>query len=447
MTDTRATLYVPDPSPETSMNLGKAWSGTDWNSDGFCVNTDGRIWLDANGDTASTSTLTLLSNGSGSDGQLLLQSLQSNLYVFGKSVTVVSSDESILVAGGDGVRLIAGHGEEYGFNLPFGAFWTVVNDATIDSVGPSDSDPSSDFAATYTGRMDTVSQHWGIVSASIGVGALITEIVRAAMGCNGVGSSANTTMKITALTAATSMVSGAIDMSKMGADEIPGLQIHSYGAINMATTGFCSVMAGAGLHLVAGISNTIVGVIEAGAFGGLGAALKGSKNYDINGTRVELTAGLSVTYQSNLYSMDNYGLSMAYGQVVPTWPTQVPTVSVDVQSTKIDAFVMGGKIDVLSTGEVKIFSGTYADIQGGMGVTIKSPAYQIKVLPTGISISCAITTKVDLTPLSSSVTFDNATMKAEVSAEGITIGDAAGACTLVVSETKHELKGPMVTFT
>ena len=30
---TRATIHVP--SPETSMSLGRAWSGTDWNADGF----------------------------------------------------------------------------------------------------------------------------------------------------------------------------------------------------------------------------------------------------------------------------------------------------------------------------------------------------------------------------------------------------------------------------
>lgn len=442
---TRATLYVP--SPETSMSLGTAWASSSWNGDGFCVSTEGRVWLDANGDSTSSSTLTILSNGSGSDGQLLLQSLRSSLYVFGSNDTYVTSNESVLLAGGDGVRILAGHGDTYGFSMPWGAYWSIVRDETLDDVEPDDADPSSDHASAYVARMDTVAEYWGLASAAYGPTAAISEIVRVAFGARGAGSSATTAMIVSAVAAAATMVGGAIEMTKLGADEVPGLQVHAYGAVNLATTGFATVSAGAGLHFVAGWSNMFFGFLESGGFGGLSAQLKSIKQFDVSGSRVELSAGLSATYASNLFSMKTYGLAMQIGAPIPTWPTQVPTTQVDVEGLIVDAMVTGGKIDVLAGGKVSVIAGQKAVLTSATEVVLSSPAYEVKVSAMGITITVLATTKIQMDDMTG-VTFDNATMKTALptAPPGVVISDKAGACGLFVDATGVKLKGPLVTL-
>ncbi|MCB9596893.1 MAG: hypothetical protein H6719_29490 [Sandaracinaceae bacterium] len=443
---TRATIHVP--SPETSMSLGRAWSGTDWNADGFSAVTDGRVWLDANGDDRSSSTLTLRSNGGGEDGQLLLQSLQANLYVLSNQHTLVSADKSVLIAGGEGVRLMGGHGTIYGFTLPWGATWAIVRDKSLERVGPSEDDPKSKHADGVVQRMDHVADYWSAIVGAWAVCQIVPESCRYFLGIRGVGTSAGTMAGLAAASFTFTMVRGAVEFGKLAAkDDIPGLQVHAYGSVQMATTGFASFTSGVAINFGGLLGCDFLGALSAGAFGGLGAHVLGCNSVDVNGTRVEMTAGKNVYLGTPFWRQEHNGVSITYGEVIPAWPTQVPTASIDVEALVIDALVTAGSVDVLTTGEVRINGMKSTTVKAFGAVELSSPTCTLKVSPAGVEISCLPTTKIVSDPVGSTFTLDNGAMKTVVDVtNGVTLGDAAGVSVLEVGPTATMLKGP-VTFT
>ena len=137
-----------------------------------------------------------------------------------------------------------------------------------------------------------------------------------------------------------------------------------------------------------------LGALSAGAFGGLGAHVLGCNSVDVNGTRVEMTAGKNVYLGTPFWRQEHNGVSITYGELIPAWPTQVPTASIDVEALVIDALVTAGSVDVLTTGEVRINGMKSTTVKAFGAVELSSPTCTLKVSPAGVEISCLPTTKI-----------------------------------------------------
>jgi hypothetical protein len=441
MSDTRATLYVPAPSPETSMSLGKAWSGTSWNSAGLCVNTQGRVWLDACGDGTSSSTFACFSNGGEGVGQLLAQSLSSNLYLFSKESTLVSAEESLFFGGAKGVKLVAGHGimERVAGSL---MSWEVGG-TSLERVKPDDDDPSSDHASSYVDTMEAVEKWWSVADLSLGAAMTVSELVRYAMGVRGVGSAASAVMSVAGLTAAARIAGGATSMGRAATDEVGGLNLNALGSVNLATLGFVTVQAGAGITL-GGINTGGYGIVEAAMIGGLSASIKSNKEAKIDGATVEITAGKDVLVASTTYKQKSYGMNIQIGALGGEYLTQLPTQTITAAAATIDAYTYGDF--ALAAGDTVSMSANEIHLAAGSNLQITGPGYEITLSSSGLVIAVAGgQTKISGGPTQTVASVGAGAMKLSLSASGATLGanassigvSAAGVC---------QMKGMQFTF-
>lgn len=380
MTDQRVTISVPSPSPETSLSMGKEWSGTDWNSAGLCVNTDGRVWLDACGESSS-STFSAISNGGDGIGQMLMQSLSADLYVMAEEDTIVSANGSILVAGATGVKIVAGHGRA----IELGP--VTYGDASLERVAPDDTSPSSSAAAAYVDHLKAVEDGWSFAVAALAPLLTVPEICRAILGVRGVGSAASTVNALTTLTAISSLTGGFTQLGKGLGGDVPGLNLHSVWDVNFATTGFATFYSLAGLTMTGGNANT-VGLVEASVLAGAGASLRAGYTAAVEGNALEVTAGKDITVASLADVLKMYGATIILGAKLAGGGalTQFPTISVDVAAVKtLELEANMGSLEVSSGGSVE-YAGDTVEVDAIQEIVIQGLGYTVKVSVAGIDI-------------------------------------------------------------
>ncbi|MCB9592982.1 MAG: hypothetical protein H6719_09645 [Sandaracinaceae bacterium] len=413
-TQQRATLAVPSPSPETSMNLGKAWSSTSWNSDGFCVNTDGRVWIDADGTGTSTSTLALLSNAD--SGQLLLQSLQKNLWVWSKDDTVVGTNGSLFLGGAKSVKILGGLGlsETVGFLTN-----DFVDGDKADYVGPDTSNPSNDSAQAYVDSLDPVGNFWAITDVASSVLAIGLEIARALLGVKGTGTSASTVATVTGIRYTTSAIGNLVNTSQLYSDGVPGIHLYSWGSICVATPTFNSMFALAGMTEF-GVTVNDYGFLDAHAMAGVAATFKGLCYAAIEGSEVSIAAGKDVNACARAGQWKLYATNAYIGAKGGEALTQIPTLSVKMAALTKIKLEEPLAIEYDSGGNVEVKSGRI-DIDGKVQLQIKNPAYTVTLTPKGLKIDLAKLATVDLGP-TGAVMKAGTSMTMEAAADSATIG-------------------------
>jgi len=406
---TRATLSVPAPSPETSMSLGTAWSGTPWNSDGFCANSNGRIWLDANGTTTASSTLGTLAN----NGQLLMQSLEDCIYMISNESAVVATNGGAFLAGGGGVKLMAGHGAPSLF---------VPNESTLANIKPDEVSPSSEHAAAYTDYMDDVATAWTITDTVMAGLLTALDIGLTIADCYKGGSPGGLGASLLLLGSAANLAGGAVNIAGMSGEHLPGLNMHAVSNITLATTGFCSIYSGAGM-LLCGLTTTGTGFLTAGVTASVNAALKSLAMSTVEGKKVELVGMKETSVGARTAQQKIYGETMLFGSKGGEAKTQLPTLSIEASSIKsTDLISQLGDIQLTTGGDVTHDS-DLMEIDGTKSIQIKGPTYKVVVSPKGIELTFSGTTKVKMDP--KSLEASASAMSLQMTNAGIKLGAGA----------------------
>lgn len=387
------------------MSLGKEWSGTDWNSAGLCVNTDGRIWLDACGDSSS-STLSALSNDV--SGQLLMQSLSSNVLLIADDANTLSASGSVLIAGANSVRIFSAHGTtglfsgltEVGVSL-FTDPDSIGTDY-FDRIEPSETSPDSNTALAYQDHCNEVSSGWSIAIIAQSAWTILMELGFALKGVVGPGGKACNLALTTQIAALVTWIALRTEILtddglelKFGESGPAGLEMYSLGAITWATPGFNSMHSLSGTVLTSGVGVGGLGLVSASLNAGINAVLKSPYRIGLDGKAAEVIGGTTVTLDAKK-ELNLMGLDVNVGAIGGEALTQVPTVSIEALSVK--------DLNVKSTGKVKQLAGGTAgycaptiEVLGNTHVTLKSPAYEIDISLSGIKIAILKTTKIEMT--------------------------------------------------
>lgn len=440
MTDQRATIAVPSPSPGTSLNLGKAWSGTSWNSAGLCVNTEGRVWLEAYG-SASSSTMDIYSKGSGEDGQLLLQSLSSSLYMFAADAkSVNTATKSILIAGTDGVKLAAGHGGGK-MNMPGFTYGserlTAINDVTLvtdSGASTGNTFESSEMLSTtqadeFVELVERVADRWTYYEGVMQALSLGHQAVRMIVGTTGEASTLLGTIA-SGLTTAVKATTGQVDFGTVGKDNMPGLHLYSAGSVNLSSTGFMSMHSGISM-LMTGFFVKAVGLIEAGVLAGKSAVFKAIWASRVEGSEISMHAGKDLVVASPKGELKLDGYEVLFEAKGSEAASQIPSAKVAIESKD--------EVNLSSAMNIKMKAGSNVNLTGdeielvaGQMMQIKSPAYTLKISSTGgIEIVFQKTVKMSL-GLDDVVIDMMKAMGMNVLDDSITIG--ANACGFDVSK-------------
>jgi len=434
VTDQRLTLAVP--SPATSMSLGKAWGGTDWNSDGFCVNTDARVWLDADGTDKSDSTLAMLSNGG--SGQLLLQSLQKNLWIYSKERTVVGTNASAFFGGGKGVKIMGGLSMSFLANIT----WDFVDAEKADEVGPDADDPSSDTAAAFADSLEGVGDFWAITDVSSNVLAISLEILRSLFGVKGSGTSASSAAAVAGIRATTNSIGNLVGTSRLYSDGVPGLHIYSWGSLCIASPTFTSMFALAGMTEF-GIAVSDYGFTDAHAMGGVSATFKSLCYSAIEGSEISVAAGLDVEGCARTGEWKTYGTNLYFGAKGGEAGRQLPTLSTAFEATRKITLEEPVMIEFDSGGNVELTSGTIKQ-DAKLQLMIKNPSYTVTLTPTGLKIDLAKLATVDL-GATAAVLKVGSSMTLETSAGEVLVG--LPSCSVGCDKTgAWSWTAPMVVF-
>jgi len=424
------------------MSLGKEWTGTDWNSAGLCVNTDGRIWLDACG-TTSDSTLSALSNDV--SGQLLMQSLSSNVFLIANDANTVSASGSIFIAGANSIRLFSAHGTTGVFSgfteelLSGEALSTVVdwfgddpnynwvdNDSIgtdyFDRIGPSETTANSNTATSYVNHCDEVSDTWTIAILAQSIWTVAMELGFMLFGVVGAGGTASK-VALAGQFAALGTWLGMRGVAEIMSEPGPaGLDMYTMGAISFASPGFTSLYSGMGIVMTSGFSVGGLGLVSASLNGGLGAVLKSPWRIGLDGKAAEAIAGTSLTLEAKK-ELNMMGSNVQVGAVGGESLTQIPTVSIDAISIK--------DLNVVSTANVSQLAGGTAGygaptikVVGKTHIVLKNASYAIDISLTGISISILKATKIETTA-SGLIADCMAGMAVEIDASGVLIGSSS----------------------
>lgn len=430
----RASLSVPAPSPDTSMNLGTAWSSQSWTSDGFCVNTDGRIWLQADG---SGSTMGVLSNGGAGVGQLLLQSLQENVYLMAKGTTVAAANESLFIGGTDSVRIAGALGID--INTLVGQ---ILNDDSLSMIEPSATDPSSDAAAHYTQSVQTFASHTATFTAATTTLALVADGFRKLFGAVGGGGKSTLSAGLAAAAIAAKSVAAAVSSASIWSDGVKGLYVQSVGSTNIGTPTWCSIYSG--LATLSQAPATALYGVDLHILAGIDAGLRSFTYTKLDGSNIEVTGGLSCELGSRAGKFKVYAKDIVVGAKGGEAATQLPTTTCTMEATqKIDCIVAPGNFEMLSGGTVKM-TGASVSCEGSMDITIESPAYTVTINPlTGVSIEVLDTSKVTIDVMG----FDAAvgSQAVTIDASGITLGSPSSFISVDATGT-WSWRGPMVAF-
>jgi hypothetical protein len=442
MTETRATLSVPSPSPETSLSLGKAWSGTAWNNAGLCVNTDGRIWLDARG-TADSSTLSALSNDV--SGQLLLQSLSSNLFLIADDANRIAASGSVLIGGANGLRIFSAHGTSGFFSgfsekvltgdgLTMAAdlvgsdkeFHWVNNDAIgadyFDRISPSETTANSNTAGAYIAHTQDVSDGWSYAIMAQSAFATLSEVGYFLTGVVGPGGTASTVALVTQLAVLAEWCAVRGVSAILSEPGPAGLDMYSLGSISWATPAFTTCYSLSGMALISGLGVGGLGLVSASVNGGINTSLKSPWRVGLDGKAAEAIGGTAVMLDAKK-ELNLMGSEVQVGAVGGEALTQVPTVSIEALSAM--------DLDVTSAGKVKQLAGGTAGygaatvkMVANTQIVLKSPAYEIAISPTGISIGILKTTTIEVA--GAGVKADcMGGMSLQVDASGVTVGSSA----------------------
>ena len=424
-TDQHFKLDVPDSSYSTSIHLGKAASGTPigattpFNNAGLSVNSKGRVWLDARG-APSSSTLSALSNDP--NGQILLQAVGSAVLCVSKESNVVTSNGSIFLAGGKGVKMIAGHGAP----LVFG-----IGEDLVSNPRPDTTDPRSNHAAKYTEHLDDVATSWTITNTVVAATLAALDVaLLAAECCKGSKSpAADLGTMLLAASSAAKLAGGTADVCGMTGSELPGLNLHAFSNINFATTGFCSMYAGAGMLLFGGTTGGL-GFVSASITGFVNASLKSVLMVGVEGKNVSLTGSRTLDLSAKAGPLSLAGPTVQIGASERAdrafSKTQMAThritadAHVSLTARAVAKIGVASKVDGSTA-----YEGGTIDVDATKEVVIKSAGYEISVGVDAVRI--AVRKKTKLTASADSVTFD-----------------AMGAQTLVVGPSGVRLGGKTV---
>lgn len=399
-TQTRLTLAVPDASPETSMSLGTTWTGTSWNNDGFCVNTDGRIWLDAYGST-NTSTLTALSNDV--SGQLLLQSLKSNVFLIADKQNAVVASGNVLIAGGNSIRIFSAHGTtglfsgatEGASNAILGIWGKSDDDIGtdyFDRIGPDASAANSNTATAYIDHCEDVREVWTYAFLGQTAWTVLMEAIFFAKGIKGAGGTAANVALVGQLAAISAWI-GVRAVSAIISQPGPaGLDMYSLGSVLWATPGFCSLYSLSGTVLSSGFSVGGLGLVSASINAGIGAVLKSPWRIGLDGKKAEAVAGTNMELAAK-QTINLMGANVTVGAVGGEAMTQVPTVSIDVHSAKDISVMSPMKVEQKAGGTLEMKAPTIK-VMAGTEAVLKSANFEIKLSTTGITVAILKKTKI-----------------------------------------------------
>ena len=432
----RASLSVPDPSPATSMNLGAAWSSQSWNSDGFCVNTDGRIWLQADG--SGENTLSVLSNGGAGIGQLLLQSLSKNVYLMSKGTTTVGANGSMFIGGTKSVKIAGALGID--INTLLG---NILKDDSLSMIAPSATDPVADAAEDYVAANETWATHSAIFQGTTVTLALLCDGMRRIFGAVGGGGKSTLAAGMSAVALTAKTVAGAVSTGRLYSDGVKGLFMQSVGSTNIGTTGWCSIYSGLA-NLSMAPSTSIYGW-DLHIFAGIDAGLRSLMYTKLDGSNIEVTGGLECELGSRGGAFKVYGKDLQFGAKGGEAAAQLPTTTCTMDAlTSIDCIVAPGGFEMLSGGTVKM-TGDSVDATGMKEVVIESPAYTVTINAlTGVSIEVLDSSKVTIDTVGFKADVGGS-QAVEIAADGITLGSPSSFIAVDATGT-WSWRGPMVAF-
>lgn len=398
MTDQRLTLHVPDATVETSMNLGAAWNGTPpgagtaWNGRGMCVNSAGRVWLDANG--ASSSTFGALSNAVKDDNTagLLYQSLASWVYAISKEANITTSNGSVFVAGGSGVKIVAGHGAPI---LPFGI--DSGTSTQLANVRPDETSPSSAYAATYADYLEEVAKGWAITDTIVAGALTLLDVgLMIAETCKGSPPKADLGTGLMVMGSAANLAGMGVNIGGMSGGNTPGIQIHASANINFATTGFCSIHSGAGMLLFGALTSGL-GFATAGVTGFVNAGLKACLMTGVEGKNVSITAGggnLDVGAKAGKLNMTGATFQLGANTPADTAFAKTQGLTMKVEGEALRKVTLESLNVSLDSKGSTALEGGVVNVAANTEITIRGPGYTVKVGPSGIDFELLDKNKV-----------------------------------------------------
>ncbi|MCB9596826.1 MAG: hypothetical protein H6719_29150 [Sandaracinaceae bacterium] len=438
----RASVSVPAPSPRTSMNLGNGWSSQRWTSDGFTVNTRGRVWLDANG-TSGSSTLTLLSNGDGGTlpGQLLVQSLQRNLHLMSQHRTIFAGNESLLIAGQQSVKISACTG----LGRILIPFWsaTRMEGETLKRVAPDEDDPSSDASKDF---VDTV-ESWvdmGAFQNTVTTGlALVCDSVRWIMSTYGSGGRSTLAATIGGMAIAAKVTAALVSNTthRQETDGVKGLHMASVGSTNIGTVGFGGYFAGLA-HIAQAVTVQAYGS-DLQIIAGVSAGLRSLFNTRIDGSEIECTAGGTIELAARCGQVQAVAFHTQFGgKPGEGSPFQRPTDETTLESWGVSTYVPTGKVE-LSAGTTLGMKGGYVEASAVKSIVLKGPNYTVTVNAQGVAIDVNDAAKVKVVPFEGVNASVNDLYGVEVAADGIFLGSPSN-CLSVDSKGVWEVRAPLV---
>ncbi|MFK7985843.1 MAG: hypothetical protein AB8I08_07400 [Sandaracinaceae bacterium] len=381
MSDTRQRATLSVQNPATSMSLGAAWGENTFNNDGFCVETAGRVWLNAYGSKKS-STVSLLSNGGAGEGQLLLQSLSKNLYVMAADRLISGSNASTLIASKGSVKILGGLGLSEKIGVLSKDY--LDGDKPFDDIKPDDTSPTNKSAQAYTDTIETVANVWAVFDISSIVIASVLEAIRTLVGVKGSGTSASTASAIAGIQKGTNALGSLVDSARLVSDGVPGLHMYSWGSINVVSPLFTSIYAGVSLTAIGPMVNNY-GILDIHATGGYAATAKALVQTRMDGSKLMATAGRKMELGSRKGESKMYAGTFQFGAKggealtqVPTLETRFEAATVSVSKPMNVSFTSGGKIEAAA---LNVLASALGE------VVIKNPSYTLTVnAVSGINI-------------------------------------------------------------
>ncbi len=363
-----------------------------------------------------------------------MQSLSSNVFLFASKANTLTANGSVLIGGANSVRIFSAFGSSGFFSgltevavepvleNVFHTTNTALGPSYIDKIEPTDTPNDSSTADKYLNLCGDVSTYWSEAILVQSVWTLLMECGFALKGVKGAGGKACNVALATQLLTLTEWCAVRGVFAILSEPGPAGLDMYSLGTVEWATPGFTSCYSGSGIVMASGWSVGGLGLMSASVNAGINAVLKSPWRVGLDGKGAEAIAGTDLMLDAKK-TLNLMGSNLQVGAVGGEALTQVPTVSIGLQSAK--------DLNVISTGMVKQLAGGTAGYSAATikmlantHIVLKNPAYEINISLTGISVSILKKTKIQVG--ASSVVADcMGGMSLEVDADGVTVGGSS----------------------
>ena len=346
------------PSPETSLTMGYR---SDKGLDGFSAQTRAGIWISAEGKKDETlGQLTAKSNG-----QVLFQSLDEDLFLLAKNDLVNVSQASLLLAGGGGVKFYGGMGT-----------------SEIEEISPNETSKPQKAMKEIAEQSEFWSQVWEGVDTAFALGNMAYELFQMRTKRNFKAFS-KSMWASAALTTASAAAVSAVNIASIHG-KVPVMNIHAKSGLNLGTLSFTSIYGTAG-YVSFGTFGQLWGLATAGILSPGVVELSARKAVTLTAIRgdVGVTSLGKIEMQSKkTISMRSKKIMLGRKIAETSVPKQLPTVKTvldaeDTVSLKSEAI----SVQSMTT---EVEAAKRVVVQTDETIEIKVGSSTVKITPSGI---------------------------------------------------------------